>query len=83
MTVIQFKPRQNPNALTWDEVVDMGLDAVPPEHQGELMLADDEDLVMGEAGPVILTLAPDGTVVRSRPNGPWPPATLLLFRTRR
>lgn len=83
MTVIRLEPRQDPNALAWDEVVDMGLDAVPPEHQDELMLAGDEELVMGEAGPVILTLAPDGAVVRSRPYGPRPPATLLPCRTRR
>lgn len=83
MTVIRFEPRQDPNALTWDEVVDMGLDAVPPEHQDELMLADDEELVIGEAGPVILTPAPDGAVVRSRPYGPRPPAILLPFRAKR
>lgn len=83
MTVIRLEPRQDPNALAWDEVVDMGLDAVPPEHQNELTFADDEELVIGEAGPVIVTLAPDGTVVRSRPYGPRPPATLLPFRARR
>jgi len=83
MTIIRFEPRQDQSALTWEEVVDMGLDAVPPEHQNELMLADDEELVMGEAGPVILTLAQDGTVIRSRPYSPRSPASLLPFRTRR
>lgn len=83
MAIIRLESRQDANTLSWEDVAEMGLDAVPPEHKDEIALDDDEALVMGEAGLAIITLAQDGTVIRSRPYGPRSPATLLPFRTKR
>lgn len=83
MAIIRFESRQDPNALSWEDVAEMGLDAVPPEHKDEIALDDGEALVMGETGLAIITLAQDGTVIRSRPYRPRSPATVLPFRTRR
>jgi len=83
MAIIRFESRQDPNALSWEDVAEMGLDAVPPEHKNEIALDDDEALVMGETGLAIITLGQDGTVIQSRPYGPRSPATLLPFRTKR
>ena len=77
--VILFPMEEDPNKLTWEEVHAMGLHGAPAD---EYELYDDENLMGGDNGEMLIIREADGTIISSRPYGPKPTAVVLPFPER-